>query len=178
MQVSDYTFSGQLEMSNGQAATDDICQVLLQVIPGALNVHKSATQNDKKGVDYWIETVNCAHLAVDVKVREIDWAARDKDKDDLALETWSVVENHSIGWTRDESKKCDYVFWYWIETKRYCLIPFRELCAVFKQKWQEWGSEYGLQRQLTKPNNYHSECVFVPRRIVWAEIYKFCGGNS
>ena len=38
---------------------------------------------------------------------------------DIALETWSVIEKLKIGWTRDLNKRSDYVLWFWLDTKRW-----------------------------------------------------------
>jgi hypothetical protein len=51
------------------------------------------------------------------------------------------------------------------------------LCAVFQDKWQEWSHAYQTHRQYTPQfGGYHSECVFVPREVVWNEIYRRCNG--
>jgi hypothetical protein len=53
------------------------------------------------------------------------------------------------------------------------------LCKVFQDNWEQWKSAYKTAQQYT-PNHggYHSECVFVPRREVWAEIYRKYGGGG
>ena len=119
-------------------------------------------------------------LGVDAKVREIDWAATHPEEDDLALETWSVIEKQKVGWTRDESKRCDYILWLWTDSKRFCLVPFPMLCAAFKVRWREWKKIYKVRQQKTPwhGGEYHSECVFVDRNEVWREIYRQCNGQT
>jgi len=175
-----YEFDERMRMSAGISASSDVRTILLAEIPGAVNVHQAATENDKQGVDWWIEMSTAKHLAVDAKVREVDWAATHPDEDDLALETWSVVEKSVPGWTRDANKRCDYVIWLWKDSGRFCLIPFPMLCRVFTIKWQVWGQQYKVRRQFTPRQNggYHSECVFVPRREVWAQIYRQFSGSG
>jgi hypothetical protein len=173
-----YGFNERMKMSDGVAATTDVESILLREIPGAVTVSRAAGVNDRQGVDWWVEMSTARHLAVDAKVRSKDFAL--KGEDDLALETWSVVEEKVIGWTRDDKKRCDYVLWFWVETRRFCLVPFPMLCGVFADKWEAWKKQYKCKQQETPWKNgtsYHSECVFVPRREVWAEIYRRYSGN-
>jgi hypothetical protein len=180
MTPREYGFDERLVMSNGHAASTDVRDVLIDCIPGARKVHKSCGDNDRIGVDWWVEMVGGRMLGVDAKVRELDWAANHPDEDDLALETWSVIEQGVVGWTRDESKRCDYVLWLWTDSKRFCLVPFPMLCAAFKARWQDWKKIYKVRQQSTPWNGgaYHSECVFVDRRELWAEIYRQYGGQG
>jgi len=174
-----YSFAGRMKMSDGFSATADVKEILMENIPGAVGVTRAAKENDMLGVDWWVEMSSTRHLAVDAKVRETDWAAQHPEEDDLALETWSVVESKKIGWTRDQSKRCDYILWLWKDSGRFCLIPFPMLCKIFTGKMYEWKSKYKTSTQLT-PNStggYHSECVFVPRKELWREIYRVYGGE-
>ena len=174
-----YDFAERMAMSQGVAASADIRAILLQEIPGSLAVYPAHPTNDRRGVDWWIEMSSGTHLAVDAKVRERDWAATHPGEDDLALETWSVMESEVPGWTRDVNKRCDYVLWLWKDTGRFCLLPFPFLCRVFSEQWEEWISQYRTSRQHTTwaTGDYHSECVFVPRRVIWAAIYQRIGGS-
>ncbi|NBW15835.1 MAG: hypothetical protein EBR82_48395 [Caulobacteraceae bacterium] len=181
MPVNEYDFDQQLMMSFGHAASVDVRDVLLSAIPGALDAREASRANDRLGVDWWVEMTNARHLAVDAKVREEDWLVGHPSEDDLALETWSVVEKQVVGWTRDENKRCDYVIWLWKQTGRYCLVPFPMLCGVFSENWKMWSGVYKVSRQKTRRSDgseYHSECVFVPRREVWARIYATYGGGA
>jgi hypothetical protein len=175
----EYDFGEQMAMSEGVAAVADVRSILLDQIPGAVSVQRAATANDKQGIDWWVELNTARHLAVDAKVRKDDWAATHPNEDDLALESWSVVEKQVPGWTRDATKKCDYVLWLWQDTGRFCLVPFPMLCKVFSSRWGLWRTEYKTRQQFTPRSGggYHSECVFVPRREVWAQIYRQYGGE-
>lgn len=175
----DYGFDERMAMSQGVATNADVRTILLAEIPGAVNVSQAASVNDRQGVDWWVEMSTARHLAVDAKVREQDWAATHPGDDDLALETWSVVEQQVIGWTRDPSKRCDYVLWLWSDTGRFCLVPFPMLCRVFIENWQQWARRFKTARQHTPRGSggYHSECVFVPRRELWSAIYRRFAGN-
>lgn len=176
MSVIQTTFDEMLNASEGVAAVASIESIIMGNIAGALAVHKANEKNDRSGTDWWVEHVAGRHLSVDAKVRDEDWRAKDEKFDDLALETWSVVEKKKVGWTRDENKRCDYILWLWKDTGRWCMLPFPMLCTVFSDNWQEWREKYKNAQQFTKDHGgYHSECVFVPRRDVWAEIYKRFG---
>lgn len=175
--AASYDFNNQMKMSQGVSTNASVENVLLYNIPGACNVHQAHSANDRKGTDWWVEMRSGNFLSVDAKVRKEDWAA--KGKDDLVLETWSVVEAKKVGWSRDPNKRADYILWLWTDTGRWCLVPFQMLCGVFSVNWETWKSKYQTNQQHT-PNfgGYHSECVFVPRRDLWAAIYSQFGGSA
>lgn len=177
--ANEYGFNEQLAMSSGFAVNADVKSVLLDLIPGAVSVKQAATENDKQGIDWWVELSTAKHLAVDAKVRETDWASSHPNDDDLALETWSVVDKRIVGWTRDTNKKCDYVLWLWKDTGRFCLIPFPMLLKVFLTNWREWRKTYKCAVQTTTrhSDSYRSECVFVPRSVIWGCIFDQFGGS-
>ena len=141
-----------------------------------MRVTRSTQAQDRNGVDYWVRLYNENKLGVDVKIRRNDWAKRGHD--DLALETFSVREKWIEGWSRNPDKRCDYILWLWQDTGRWCLIPFPMLCAVMRETWLEWLCTFKFARQQTTDRSmpYTSECVFVPRRVVWAAIYRRFGG--
>jgi hypothetical protein len=174
-----YNFENELKASEGVAICADVKQILLAQLPSALNAHKAHSHNDRQGTDWWVEMRNGHFISVDCKVRKEDWQL--KGKDDLALETWSVVEKQIVGWTRDINKRTDYILWLWKDTGRFVLIPFQMLLAVFIKRWQAWRKAYQCATQHTTRNNgggYHSECVFVPRRDLWAALYLEFGGAN
>jgi hypothetical protein len=43
--------------------------------------------------------------------------------------------------------------------------------------WEVWATFRKVRRQYTKDRGYHSECVFVPRREIWSEIYRRFSGQ-
>lgn len=163
-------------MSQGLASGATVDRVLLEGIPGSLMVHQAHSHNDRSGTDWWVEMRGGNFLSVDAKIRSEDWIT--KGKDDLALETWSVVEARKVGWTRDVNKRTDYVLWLWQDTGRWCLVPFQMLCGVFGDNWKRWRSRFQCNQQHTPScgGGYHSECVFVPRRVLWSTIYQRYSG--
>ena len=119
-----YTFEDQKVMSEGVAVTADVQSILLPRIPGAIEIRKATESEDRHGTDWWVNLENKDSLSVDLKAREHDYAAKKPPRDDLALETWSVLDriceggirvehNTAIGWTRDQGKRTDYVLWIW-----------------------------------------------------------------
>lgn len=160
-------FHEQLKMSHGVSLSFDFRYVLLTEIPNATEIKRANAIDDRSGTDWWVQRHNNKPLSIDLKAR-----GKDYGQDDLALETWSVVEKDVIGWTRDATKASDYILWFWNDTRRWCLVPFPMLCRVFGLLWQEWVETYGPARQTTEMNGqvYHSECVFVPREVLWAAL--------
>ena len=172
-----YNFNDQLKMSYGILSSGNIDTILLANILGAMTVSRASLAEDKQGTDWWVKCYSGQAISVDCKARSKDYSLQGQD--DLALETWSVVEQQKVGWTRDKNKRTDYILWFWNDTKRWCLIPFQMLCATFNEKWRQWCTEYRSARQYTKTDygGYHSECVFVPRAVVWVEIIQHYGSQ-
>lgn len=165
-----------MKMSAAPSSNGNIADILMGNIPSATTAVRAGTRDDRRGTDWWVNTQSGSQLSVDAKVRSQDYSLRGYD--DLALETWSVIENEKVGWTLDETKRTDYVLWLWTKTGRWALVPFAMLQGVFKREHKAWVQQYGAHQQRTawRGGHYHSECVFVPRREVWAAIYRTYGG--
>jgi hypothetical protein len=172
-----YGFDEQLIASAGVIPSCDVAEILRQRMPGCVEVKKSCKETDRSGVDWWAVLENGKRVGVDLKNRDKDCMAFGND--DLALETWSVIGERP-GWTRDESKICDWVLWVWGDTGRFFLLPFQPLCSVFGDSWQKWRADYKTRQQRTPGRNgkpgWSSECVFVPRKVVLEAVTEwFCG---
>ena len=175
-----YTWQQQLEFSNGFAPTaDEVFPFLRGRIPNFLRVRKAPNQNDRTGIDYLIDRQGLPMLGVDAKIRDTDWSVRPPQfADDLALETYSKVEEKKIGWTRDSSKAADYILWFWKDTGRFFIKPFPPLCAIFQRHWEDWRKQFGppsLQHTPGFRGGWHSECIFVPRQIVIDHMLAWMG---
>jgi hypothetical protein len=176
--IRTFDFNNQLVMSTGTAANRTIGEILLETIPGSVRAIQAHSSDDKRGVDWWLDMLSGERLPVDCKIRDDDPIPRfGAHCDDVALETWSVIEKRIPGWTLDENKKTAYIFWLWKDTGRWCIVPFPLLVKAFKAKKDEWIKTYRVARQNTN-NRYHSECVFVNRKEMWAEIYRQAHGYS
>lgn len=176
--MREFAFEQQLDMSAGVDAGGKIGDVLRERVPGATAVVKASKRDDRNGTDYWIERRNGHALSVDCKVRTLDPVER-FGLDDLALETWSVVEARRVGWSLDESKRTDYVLWWFSPTSRWCLIPFPQLLYSFRRRAEGWKRSMRVERQRTVrgEDSWTSECVYVPRRDLWAAIYDDFSGR-
>ncbi len=173
-----FNFQEQMRMSEGVSDIYDIEKILLKEFPHAVKIRKAAQAEDKDGTDYWMTLPYGHEQSIDVKVRDEDFQRQGKD--DLALETWSVIkgqDHQKVGWTRDTMKRTDYIFWIWKDTGRWMLVPFPLLCSVFCEHWKQWSKQYQNATQRTL-DGWHSKCVFVPRQIVWDAIYTSFGGLS
>lgn len=171
-----FGFNHQLIASKGIVESCDVRQILMERLPGCVDAYSTDTDVDRTGVDWIAKLSSGRECNVDVKMRERDCQAFGND--DVALETWSVV-NKAVGWTRDESKACEWVLWVWKDTGRFLLVPFLPLCGVFSHKWQEWRIIYGARQQITKCDGrrWQSECVFVPRVVVLDSLVQWFGGS-
>lgn len=170
-----FSFDSQMRMSEGATDTNNIGAIILSCFPHAVNVEKANTSDDKNGTDYWVSLVSGDRVSVDVKVRE-----RDFGQEDVALETWSVI-GRQVGWTRDVKKRTDYILWAWLSSNRWMLVPFPMLCHVFCENWERWSKSYKTSVQKTNNQNgsqWKSQCVFVPKKVVWNEIYRSFGGGK
>lgn len=171
--MREYAFAERLAWSEGYL-DGGIAKILRDRIPGCCDVTKADTDSDRSGTDYWaVRESGLPPLSIDVKVRSSDFAA--KGKDDLALETWSVVRS-KIGWTRDSAKRTDYILWYWADTTRFVLVSFPALCRVFRAYWQTWRDQYECSVQTS--GTWQSECVFVPRDVVMEKIMAWQNGYA
>ena len=183
-QPAQYDFWERMVMSDGVAAAASVADILIANIPGAIAVERADEADDRSGTDWWVRRFSGHDLAVDCKVREEDWATKPGSQraDDLALEVWSVREDKIPGWTLRQDKRTDYILWLWKDTGRWCLVPFPMLCAVFREHGEAWCADNGYRRAVQatrRPDGteYHSECVFVPRPVVWQAITNRYGGN-
>lgn len=171
--MNESNFTERRKESSKVGDTDRVTTALLKSIPGAIRILSSSMIDDLQGTDKWVELDNGQRIAVDLKIRAEDPIVN-FHRNDLALEIWSSIETQKVGWTRDRTKKTDFVFWYFRPTGRTCLIPFRPLLAVMEEWWEEWYYKYQTDIQESENNGqvWHSECVFVPKKIIWAVMYR------
>jgi len=147
-------------------------------LPGLLAIHQADKANDMAGIDYWIEFAGGVMRSVDVKMRSKDFEAQGKPG--LALESWSNMDAEKIGWSRDPSKLCDYVLFYWHSSGRSYLVDFRQLQPLFAREWRNWRGKYGGVIQCNEGRNpYRSECLFMPTRDLAAALYReYCNAPA
>jgi hypothetical protein len=173
-----FTFADQKIMSEGASGGQDIINNLRAHFPHAVKVEKARLAEDKQGIDYTIHLPNNKIQAVDLKARGEDYSRKQPPQDDYTLEIWSDI-GKKVGWTRDLNKLTDYIYWLWQDTGRWSLVPFPMLRKVFIDHWKEWSKEYKTAIQPNAGphgNTWNSQCVFVPRIIVWRKIYTSFSG--
>jgi hypothetical protein len=92
---------------------------------------------------------------------------------------WSDFHQSTKGWTWDDEKITDYILWFWSDTGRWCLISFPCLLIVFSENMWIWKKKFKNRKQKSTKNNrtWFSQCVFVPRKLVWRKIYEKYGGD-
>ena len=184
-----YTFGGNMKMSEGISQSASMGDILIQNIHGATGVRKATEAEDRSGTDWWVDHSRGVPFSIDAKVRREDYSVKPEPlrADDLALEIWSVIGQKRldgtckpveiVGWTLNDKKRTDYVLWFWKDTRRFCLVPFPLLLAVFREQKDAWCAKYKSSQQFTEKRTqcfqgWWSQCVFVPRREVWAAIYR------
>lgn len=162
-----FGFSEQLKMSESQIEKHK--QIILSRFPNAIKIERANLSDDKKGIDYFITLQSKLIQRVDAKIRKEDWLAKHPNEDDVALETWSKI-GEKIGWTRDPNKQTDWIMFLWEDTERSWFIPFPYLYKAFVENGRKWKKKYRTEIQDTR-EGWKSECVFVPRRVIFDTIY-------
>ena len=84
-------------------------QALRTPFPDLLQLHRTARENDRVGIDYLAEFPGGQIRFVEVKQRNQDWLDINEQDADLALETWSDIDSRKVGWARDPAKLTDFV---------------------------------------------------------------------
>lgn len=139
-----------------------------------LEVWAAEEYEDKMGVDYWALFNDQETLprlpGVDVKLRARDCAKYGKD--DVAIETWSVV-GESPGWIARRDAWTDYVYWFWTDSHRSLCIDFHRLHHVWNVHGRDWQKRFRVHRQWStyRGQSYQSEHIYVPVKTI-AEVIK------
>lgn len=132
-----FDFKAQLAMSDTDKVRTLVEKAMRQRFPDLLSIHKAHLENDKRGIDYWLEFPNGIMEKLDVKVRTTDFAARG-DECNVALETVANSTTGKPGWTVDVEKLTDWVLIFWLDTGKTDLHHARQLRAVTEKKKQHW----------------------------------------
>ncbi len=128
--IREFSFDERLAFSHGHAANETgVFEFLRYRIPNYKGIVTAAPADDRSGCDYYIERHGppggrLASIGIDLKRRSMDYSQQSPPSDDLALESFSVIEQGIVGWTRNGSKATDYVLWYWEDTGRFFLALF------------------------------------------------------
>lgn len=174
---STYQFAERFQYSEGIELERPVTEYLLSIVPGATEVVRSSTLDDKSGTDYWITRTDLPALSVDVKHRSVDPIELYKS-DDACIEIASVYKGapgypryksliQKWGWTLDASKRTDYIVYTWpsgANRRRFWIVNFPLLCAASQLKWHSWANDYGVKD--TRNAGYLTLCCYPPRAIV------------
>ena len=177
-----FDFQEEKAKSEGTALNKDYRDLLLEIIPGSINIRKAPLKEDKEGTDWWVDYSHREPISIDIKARDLDPLNFDRDpKDDLILETWSNIEKKIPGWTLNPNKRTDYILWFWKPTGRYLLLSFPKLLYVFIKNWKKWKEIYPIDTTKSRGSygiTWKSEYIKVPRKIVLGEIDRIFHGLS
>lgn len=137
--------------------------------PELLNVNPAHTDNDRRGVDYWLEFPHGKLEALDVKVRQVDWSMRGDDRT-ACLELISNTRTGKVGWTLDRDKLTDWVMFFYIDTGKAFIYNARQLRSAVMMQLPNLKASGKPAIQSTA--NYQSESLFVSHRELGAAIYR------
>lgn len=168
--MSDYITQKKLE----DLAEPWVRQIIAKHFVGVTKITrvKPDTQDDIDGIDYYVHFgARVKHL--DVKARQHDFGLAD-----IVLETYSNVEDGTLGWTLDVTKKTDIVIFVCVDTGYYHILPFAQLSRIFARYWRLWDCK--TIRQETRDNRpyrkrdvYHSEAMIVPIFTLLTHYHNF-----
>lgn len=171
--MGEYDFKERLAFSlksNGRRFE----QMILDVIPGVVDVEKTTYELDRSGIDYIAHLRRGAEVFIDLKLRDKGCSKFWRNGEELALETWSVMpENGSlgkVGWTLDEAKRTHYTLHAFdpSDSDSVFILPFQLLRKAFLAKRTKWESLYRKAPQQSA--TWKSECIFIPATVVLAAI--------
>lgn len=121
-------FHVDLARSQTPALYAAVWKAISKCFPEALALIPSHTENDKLGVDYWIEFAGGKMEALDVKIRSRDYFSTDNRT--ACLELIANTNSGKLGWPIDPTKRTDWILFYYADTGRYVLYHARELRAA------------------------------------------------
>ncbi len=163
----------QEKLTYSQTLIDSDLSRIRRYFPKCQMVGKANLEQDKKGADYIATLKGGAKIFIDVKTR-VKGASRywQYGEPELALESYSVVENEKLGWTLNDSAITDYILFTFdpSDTELFYILPFQQLRKAFWRNFKSWKEIYELKKQAS--DNWHSSAMFVPASIVVKAVTK------
>ena len=156
-----YDFAERLEFSQGQRGKRD-AEILKKAIRDCVNVRKTDTETDKRGIDYIATLKGGAEIGIDVKARDKGISKYWKNgKEDLVLEVWSVYPDEQ-NWTLSDRTNVDLILYTFDEadSKNYYLLPYQLLRMAFWNNGKKWVGKYGVR--YSHSGSWSTQVVFVP----------------
>lgn len=168
-----FDFHQQMAVSEQPKVRGLIERALRRRFPDLLAIHKAHVENDKRGIDYFLEFPNGRMETLDVKVRTKDFARRGDDCN-VALETVANTTTNKPGWTLDGDKLTDWVLFLWLDTERDDLMHFRQLRAAVTANLGTLlaARKASIQTTKTTRGSYDAKSVFVSSKDMWAATYR------
>lgn len=168
-----FDFHQQKAMSERPAIDAAVRKAIRAQFPDVLAIHKAHLENDKRGIDYWLEFAGGKMETLDVKVRQKDFSLRG-DKDNICLELTSDEGRGKPGWTLDEAKLTDWVLFYWEDSGRAEIYPARMVRGALQAKRTEWEATKKTAGQVTRTDvrDYMSRSIFVSGRDIWRAMFE------
>lgn len=167
-----FDFHQQKSLTQTPEVEAAIRAALFAYFPGLLEVHLAHLENDKRGVDYWLEFPGKLQ-ALDVKIRTQDYAMKG-DPDNVCLELVANIGSGKPGWVLDPDKLTDWVLVYYKDSGRSYIYPFQLLQAAVMKDMDKWKqAKQRITRQITKTltGEYASESMFKSHRDLYAAMY-------
>lgn len=166
-------FGVDLAMSDRPEIVAAITAACHSHFPELLSVHRAHKENDKLGVDYWLEFPNGKIETLDAKVRQDDYETRGDDRT-ACLELIANTRTKKPGWAVDQTKRTDWIMFFCAETRRSVFYNFRELRAavVARLPALQANGEPSVQTTKSGAGSYQSQSLFVSHRDLWAAIYQ------
>lgn len=167
-----FDFNRQLSESH-KYETEDVLLDLKSYFSDLLQLFKAHELNDRRGIDYYLEFPNGKIETVDVKIRYKDYG-----------ENSNVIEltsGNKAGWTLDNSKLTDWIFYKWLDTGRSELFHARQLREATNRNIEQWKKVYPTTTQISHHNGkcWSSNSMFVASRDIWKAIYsKYAKGGE
>lgn len=168
-----FDFNQQMAVSEQPKVRALVERALRRRFPDLLAIHKAHVENDKRGIDYFLEFPNGRMEALDVKVRTKDFAAHG-DACNVALEIMANTKTGKPGWALDADKLTDWVLFLWLDTERDDLVHFRQLRAAVLANLDTWLAERRTATQTTKTagGSYDAKSLFISPRDMGAAIFR------
>lgn len=136
----------QMSYESCQLAIDE--KTLKNYFKFAESVEKTESDEDKTGIDYYVNLRGGKKIGVDVKTRRRGTAKYWKNGcPELVIELWSQAyssrfdERNKIGWTIDYKKRCQYIMYKFDaeECDKVFIFPFEQLLITTYKYMQGMG---------------------------------------
>lgn len=139
-------FNADLARSQTPAIHAAIWKAISAREPEALAIYPAHPENDRIGVDYWVEYPNGRMEGLDVKIRSKDYLH--KDPRTAFIELVANTRTGKLGWTVDPTKRTEKVLFYYADTDRHVLYDARQLRNAVNV-YREYLSQVGIPETTT-----------------------------